>query len=93
MALDPISSYSAVSVGGSATLVIVSNPARKGMIIVNNGAGIAYFGMDSGVTSSNGIPISANGSFNFSGQMDAWRGDVWAVSASTSDLRVWEWVG
>lgn len=86
-----VSNYSVVSVSGTAIQIVASNLERKGVIIVNNGAGTAYFGMDANVTTSNGLPVIANGSLNLTGLYDAWRGAIFSVSASTSDLRVWEW--
>jgi hypothetical protein len=86
-----ISNYAAVSLTSSASLIVVANNQRKGILIVNNGAGTAYFGMDVNVTTSNGLPITANGSLNLTGLYDAWRGNIYGISASTSDIRFWEW--
>jgi hypothetical protein len=86
-----ISDYGAVAVAGSAVIIVAANTLRKGCIIVNNGAGTAYFGMDTNVTTSTGLPVITNGSLNMTGLQDCWRGDIWCVSASTSDIRFWEW--
>lgn len=84
--------YNTVSVGTSATLVLESNPARRGMILANNSAATVYIGSDSSVTTSTGIPIAANGNLTDSGPRDLWKGQVWGICASgTSDVRYMWW--
>lgn len=62
------------------------------MILSNNGSASVYIGSDSNVTTSNGIPIAANGNLTDSGPRDLWKGDVWAICASgTIDLRYMWW--
>jgi hypothetical protein len=87
-----VSDYGAVSVASTATLIVASNPLRKGCLIVNNGAATIYLGMDANVTTVNGLPIASNGVFNNSGLNDAYRGDIWGIIASsTADVRFWEY--
>ena len=93
MGYFPVSSYSNVTVqSSSATKVIASNPTRKGFFVYNNGTVIIYVGMDSSVTTSTGTPVFPNSTFDMENQNSAWRGDVWAIAASsTADCRYWEW--
>jgi hypothetical protein len=87
-----VSNYNAVSVGSSATLIMASNPSRKGSMIFNNSAGTVFLGMDSSVTTTTGIPVVQNSTFNNSGIQDAWRGDIYGIVVSgSSDIRFWEW--
>lgn len=87
-----VSTYNTVSVGTIATRIMVSNPDRKGCVVVNTANATIYLGMDASVTTSNGLPIAANASFNNSGVGDAWRGDIYGVIGSaTADVRYWEW--
>jgi len=88
------STYGAVTVdttvGG--ILIMASNPLRKGCLIVNNGSVTIYLGMDNSVTSSTGLPLAANATFNNSGFNDLWKGAIWGITASSSsDTRFWEW--
>jgi len=87
-----ISTYNAVSVGSTATLIMAANNERKGCVIFNNGTNTIYLGMDSAVTSSTGLPILANATFSNSNLQALWRGAIYAITASsTSDVRFWEW--
>lgn len=88
-----ISRYGAFTANTGAQLVLAANNERKGSMIVNNGSVTVYFGMDSSVTSSNGIPAAASGGvFNNSGQNEVYKGAIYAITgSSTVDLRYWEW--
>jgi hypothetical protein len=77
----------AIALTSTAVLITtqVSNSQRNGLVVRNNGAGTAFLGFGSGVTSSNGLPLKIDEQITIDGSVP-----VWAVSASTSDLRVWE---
>lgn len=87
------STYGAVTVGTSATLILPANGYRKGCEIRNNFSNVTfYIGMDENVTASNGLPIVPGESFNTSGERTGWRGNIYGVVASGSaDCRYWEW--
>jgi len=88
------STYNAVSVSSTATLVLDANNGRKGAIVFNGGPEIIYLGMDNQVTTTNGIPVVPFSSMNQTGQFDGWRGAIWGVTGSaTADVRYWEWIG
>jgi hypothetical protein len=84
--------YSSVTVGNTATLLVAANTARLSLVIENNGSVTVYLGPDTSVSSSNGIPLLADGSFQEdSGGARMYQGDIYGVTASdTSDVRVWE---
>lgn len=87
-----VSAYGSVTVNTNATLIAASNPARKGCVIVNNGGASIFLGMDSGVTTSNGLPVASNATFSNSNLEAAWRGDIYGIIGSNSaDVRFWEW--
>lgn len=80
---------SGLAVGGTA--VQLTSPenrlrGRRRVIVQNLGAGDLYLG-NSNVTTSNGLEIGANTSLTLD-VLDL--GDIWVVSASTSDVRVVE---
>jgi hypothetical protein len=84
--------YGSVTITTSATKVIDSNPARRGLILANNGSAVVYIGPNDQVTPSTGIPIAANGNLTDSGPRDLWKGVVYAIVASgTVDLRYMWW--
>ena len=85
------SNYGAIVVNPTSTLVLASNPERKGGLISNNSAQNIYLGMDKNVTISNGFPILPNGVFATNDFGGAWKGAVYGVcSGGTSDVRYWE---
>lgn len=86
-----VSAYNTVTVTTNATKILSSNAERKGCLIANTSNQTVFLGMDSSVTTSNGLPVPANGTFNNAGLEAAWRGDVWGiVSGTTADCRFWE---
>jgi hypothetical protein len=78
---------SAVALTSTAALLTaeVDHSVRHGCVIQNLGAGIAYLGFDSTVTTSNGIELPVDSKVSIDGPVA-----IWGVSASTSDIRVWE---
>ena len=86
------SSYGPVSILDSATLVIASNPARRGWNIYNYGTQTIFIGMDINVSTTTGIPILPRGSSSDSGDYNNYRGDIYCISATPGqDARYWEW--
>jgi hypothetical protein len=81
----------AVSVGTAATLIVPANNLRLSLYIVNNSTQTVYLG-DSTLTTSNGIPLQAGGTFQEdSGGTKTWGGAIYGiVSATTADVRYWE---
>ena len=85
-------SYGAIVVTTSPTIIVGSNNGRKGTIISNNSSQSIYIGFDSNVTTLTGTPVPSGGTFNDSGEMDAYRGAVYGVvSSGTADIRYLEW--
>lgn len=92
MPITFVSTYNTVTVTTTATQIMASNPLRKGCLITNTANATIYLGMDSSVTTSTGIPLAANATFNNAGTSDAWRGDIYGIiGSSTADIRFWEW--
>lgn len=86
------SAYNTVTVATSATAILTAKNERRGMVIYNNGANTVYIGFDTSVTTSNGLPILPQSSFELNGDR-CWRGSVYGVSTSvTDDVRYWEWL-
>ncbi|KKK85414.1 hypothetical protein LCGC14_2773540 [marine sediment metagenome] len=77
-------SYGAVSVGDTATVILVEQSTRTGLIIVNNSTQTVYLGGDA-VSTANGLPLVEGASY---GNQD-WVGAIYGiVAAGTSDVRV-----
>ena len=80
-----------VTVGNTATLIVAANTARLSLVIQNNGSVTVYIGPDASVSTSNGVAILANGSFQEdSGGARMYQGDIYGITDSSSDVRVWE---
>lgn len=77
----------AVAPTTTSTTVAAANTSRISLTIVNNGSQVVYIG-PRGVTTSNGIPVAANGgAYEDVTSLDAW----FAVTAAgTGDLRILE---
>lgn len=85
-------SYNTVSVQTSATLILAANNDRRGLIVYNNGNNTMYIGLDAAVTTSTGIPILPQSSFELNGDK-CWRGAVYGIAVTSSDdCRYWEWL-
>lgn len=88
-----LGSYNTISVGSTATLIIASNPERKGLNIYNNGTQTMYIGPDANITTANAMPILPNSPFDTENYWGAYRGPVYGiVASSTLDCRYWEWI-
>jgi len=86
------STYNTVSVAATATVIMASNPERKGCIIFNTANQTVFLGMDASVTTSTGLPLPANSSLSNSGFGEAWKGAIYGIVVSnTADCRYWEW--
>lgn len=83
--------YGTSSVGTTAVKVIAANAWRRGFNIYNNGTVLCYFGTDSSVTTSTGIPLLPTSNFSDAGPIN-YKGDVYVISGSaTQDIRYIEW--
>ncbi len=78
---------SAVSVGTTATLLTANKDSRVSVAVVNNGAATVYWGATSAVTTTTGIPLAANASFEERDYTGAIYG---IVAAGAVDCRVWD---
>lgn len=85
--------YGAVTVTTSPTIILASNPNRRGCLIGNNDASATvYLGFDTNLTISNGMPLSSGATLQNSDDSALWRGPIYGVAASgTIDTRYWEW--
>lgn len=79
-------SYGAVSIGTTATSIIAANTNRKGYVVQNLGPDKLYIGFDANVTSDNGIEVPVGGVF----AGNDYTGDLYGISAGTSDVRYME---
>jgi len=79
--------YHAIALTTSAALLTSQeqHEDRQGCVIQNLGSGIAYLGFDSSVSASTGLELVADDKISIDGPVN-----VYGVSASTSDIRVWE---
>jgi hypothetical protein len=91
MGMSFASNYGDVVINPIATLILASNPERKGGLITNNSTQTIYIGMDANVTVSNGFPLLSYGVFASNDFGGAWKGSIYGVcAAATSDVRFWE---
>lgn len=84
--------YAAVSVATTATVIIAANNRRKGFVVNNNSTVTVFIGEDASITTSNAIPILADGNYTDSGLDAVWKGVVYGIVATgTANTRYWEW--
>jgi hypothetical protein len=86
-------SYSAISVGNTATLIIAANTKRHSVVFSNEDTAlVVYFGPDSSVTTANAPGLQPGCNFSEgSGATNVWKGNIYGiVTAGTADVRVWE---
>ena len=90
----PNPTYGAVSVSTNPTVILASNPQRRGCLIVNNETSATiYLGFDTSLTTANGLPLAAGASLNNSDDSALWRGVIYGiVGSATADVRYWEWI-
>jgi hypothetical protein len=81
-----VASNTNVTVTTAATQVVAENTSRKLAFINNNSAVVVYIGT-SGVTTTNGYPLAANGNFINVDTISALYG---IVASGTADVRVFE---
>lgn len=85
-------SYGAVSITATATQIVDTKSFRRGILIVNNSSVTVYLGMDSNVTTVNGLPLLPQDRFENAGYLELWRGAMYGiVSTGTADIRFWQW--
>lgn len=85
-------SYGSVTVTTSPTVIMASNPARKGYGFINNSIVDLYFGPDSSITTSNAMFVTGTGNVTDSGDGDDFRGSIYGVvSTGTANVRYWWW--
>ena len=84
-------SYNAVSVTSTATEILPADTTRKGLIIKNvDSTNTIHLGMDTSVTSSNGMPLGPGGTFQMSHKNEMFTGSIYGIGATT-DVRFWSW--
>jgi len=84
--------YGSVSVLDTATVILISNPSRRALVIQNSGAVTVYIGFDDQVTTANGIPITSGGSYINSGDGEGFKGSIYGIVATgPCDCRYQEW--
>jgi hypothetical protein len=84
---------STVTVTTAATLLIQANAQRLSLMIANNDtANSVFIGQDATVTSSNGVPLTAQGTLSEdSGGTKMYCGPIYAIcAAGTVNVRYWE---
>ena len=86
-------SFNTVSVTDTATTILAANAKRKGAFVRNWGTGLIYWGLDTTVTTTTGMPLEPGEVLNNSGLADNWRGGIIAIAESgkTQDIRFNEW--
>lgn len=85
-------SYNAVTVTTTATKILDATPGRRGFVIANNVSNILYLGLDSSVTSSNGIQLMPQDKWDSAGEHSVFKGAIYGItSTSTMDARYWDW--
>ena len=79
------------TVTGTASVIVAANSIRHSVIIANPNAATLYIG-DSNVTTTNGIPILQNGTFEEdSGGTKLWQGPIYGILATGSvTIPYWE---
>ena len=86
------SNYANVTITTTATQILGASTKRKGLMVVNASNSNLYVGMDSSVTTSNGLLISPQASIEFGGKNEGWTGAIFGIVASgTADIRYWQW--
>lgn len=81
-------SYAAVTIGASAAVVKSGKPSRKSILIQNlHATQVLYLGLDSSVTTSNGLRVAAGESV----RIDDYNGPVYGIaSGAGTDVRYLE---
>jgi hypothetical protein len=85
--------YGSVTVTDSATVLVAANCARQELLLSNISTGDdIYLGMDSAVTTSNGIPLYAGQDRERSRGFGTYLGPIYAIAkiGKSVDVRFWE---
>lgn len=86
--------YGNITITTGATKILSANTQRQAFRITNNSVTQdAFIGFDSNLTTSNGLPLSANQTREEqrNGGSTCYLGDIFGiVAANTADIRFWE---
>lgn len=81
----------AVTVDGTATLILGQNTRRASFYLFNNGANRVFLGETSAVTTANGFPLESFSQLSEDEGNNLWKGDIYGITAGTSEeIRYWE---
>jgi len=84
-------SFGAIIVTTTPTLIVGANSKRRGLIIDNNTVAPIALGPDDTITTTTGVRLKASAQWGL-GIPDGWKGDVYGIAfSSTNDVRFWEW--
>lgn len=86
-------SYNTVTVTNAATLIKAASPLRQNIKVANTSSSVTvYYGPDSSVTASNGIPLYPNQTLENETFLPGYKGAIYGItSASTADVRYFEY--
>jgi hypothetical protein len=76
--------YNAVTIDGTADVIIANLTGRRTLIIKNVGSAIVYIGLDSSVASTTGLPINPQGSIELNCKHYKRGTAIYGVTASGS---------
>ena len=80
--------YSNITVSTTPTLIVASNPFRRGLIIDNTSLDIIYIGPDTNITTTNAVRLKESAQFG-NGIPDGYKGAIYGiVAANTSDVAI-----
>lgn len=85
--------YGAKTATGSASIVVDTSRGRTGVAICNNDSSASiYVGLDSSLTSSNGLTIKAGTCYSASAPQEVWKGPLYVITGGGSiDVRYQEY--
>jgi len=77
----------------SPKLILNANTARRGLILCNsNNQGIVYYGFDTNLTTSNGVPLYETQTTNKDNFDESYKGPIYASSTTDVDVRYVEFL-
>ena len=81
----------AVTVTGSATLILGANPLRQSFYLLNNGVNPVFVSEDTTVNTGTSFPLAAASQISEDRGMNIYKGDIYGITAGTSEeIRYWE---
>ena len=84
--------YGSVTATTGATLVMAASRGRTGVVLCNDGTAKIYIGLDSSLTTANGLPIGGNSCYSASSPQETWKGTFYAITTTgTADVRYQEY--